>query len=113
MLALLAEAAGSTGISVRGLKIGPHGLSLEAGYTLLGLPVEVRLTGRLTLSGGGLQAEVGEVFLNGAEAPPLVRQQLGRLAGELTAKFNRRVEICRLELGEGYLYLGGRYRPRQ
>ncbi len=109
----MAEAAGPAGIAVRGLKIGPEGLGLEAGYSLLGLPVQVRLTGRLTLSGTKLQAEVGEVFLNGAEAPPVVRQQLGRLAGELTTRFNERVEIFRLELGEGYLQLGGRYRPRQ
>ncbi len=112
-MGLLTEAAGPTGVSIQGLKIGLEGLSLRAGYSLLGLPVEVRLAGRLSLTGAGLQAEVGDVFLNGVEAPPVVRQQLGRLADELAARLNERIEIFRLDLRQGYLHLGGRYRQRQ
>ncbi len=113
LLSLLTATPGPTGARVRELTFTPDGISLEATYQVLGLPIEVRLTGRLALAEGRLLAELGEVTLNGTAAPPIIRHQLARLAAEFAERLNRRAEFTRLELGDGYLHLGGRYRPRQ
>jgi len=112
-LGLLAAALGPTDVQLRELRLTPGGIALEAAYPLLGLPIEVRLAGQLTLDGGRLLANLDEVTLNGTDAPPVIRQQLVRLADQLADRLNRRVEFSRLDLGEGYLQLGGRYRLRQ
>lgn len=95
------------------LGLNPEGIGLEAGYNLLGLEIEVRLKGQLAVREGRLVAELVEVMLNNTEAPPVVRHQLAGLAAKLADRLNSRVEFDHLELGAGYLQLGGRYRPRQ
>jgi hypothetical protein len=109
----VASALGPTDVQLRELRLTRGGIALEAVYPLLGLPIEVRLAGRLALDGGRLLADLDEVTLNGTDAPPVVRQQLARLAGEFADRLNRRAEFSRLDLSQGYLQLGGRYRPRQ
>lgn len=90
------------------LQLQPDQVALSLAVTLIGMPMTVQVRGVPRLEADRLRFEFYEMRLNGTPAPAFIQQQVIQRVNEQLAPEALPIIIETVELGEGWVVVGGR-----
>jgi hypothetical protein len=90
------------------LQLRPDQVALSLAVTLIGMPMTVHVRGVPRLEADRLKFEFHELRLNGTPAPAFIQQQVIERVNDQLAPEALPIIVETLELGEGWVVLGGR-----